>query len=87
LGGNPWAAGTKTAPFPTATHLKPLRGSDEKAGYIDLGPVRAGLIKCSEEWPWSSVHDYAGGLSAGVGAHGIPASDHVLLPTDQTARI
>ena len=29
------------APLPTATHLQPLRGSDEKAGYIDLGPVRA----------------------------------------------
>ena len=53
---NPWAAGTKAAPLPTATHLQPLWGSDEKAGYIDLGPVRAGLVKRAEEWQWWSVH-------------------------------
>jgi REP element-mobilizing transposase RayT len=25
---------------------------DEKAQYIRLNPVRAGLVKCVEEWPW-----------------------------------
>jgi len=44
------------APLPTATHLQPLRGSDEKAGYIHLNPVRAGLVKRAEEWQGWSVH-------------------------------
>jgi hypothetical protein len=37
------------APLPTATHLQPPRGSDEKARYIDLGPVTVGLAKRAEE--------------------------------------
>jgi hypothetical protein len=52
------------APLPTATHLQPLRGSDEKAVYIDLDPARVGLAKRAEEWQWCSVRDYTAGLSA-----------------------
>jgi hypothetical protein len=33
------------------------------------------------------VYDYTGGLSALVSAHGIPASDRVMLLADQGARI
>ena len=39
--------------------------------YIYLNPVRAGLVKHAEDWQWSSVHDYTGGLSAGVSGHGL----------------
>jgi len=41
----------------------------EKAEYIHLNPVRAGLAERAEDWPWSSVRDYAGNLSAVVSAH------------------
>jgi len=44
------------APLPTATHLQPLRGSDEKADYIDLGSVRVGLAKRAGEWQRSGRH-------------------------------
>jgi hypothetical protein len=55
--------------------------------YIHLNPVRAGLVKGAEEWQWSSVHDYTGGLSAGVSAHGILAIDRMLLPADEQEQI
>jgi len=32
----------------------------EKVEYIHLNPVRAGLVERAEDWPWSSVRDYAG---------------------------
>ena len=75
------------APLPTATHLQPLRGSDEKAGYVDLGPVRVGLAKRAEEWQWPSVHDYTAGLMATFGPNRALASDLVPLPADERGRI
>jgi len=41
MGPNPWAAGTKTVPLPTATHLQPHRGSDEKSAL----PTRVSVSK------------------------------------------
>jgi hypothetical protein len=77
---NPWAADANPAPLPTATHLQPLRGSDGKAGYIDLSPVGAGLVKRAEEWQWWSVHHYTAGLSATFRPNRNLAIDRVLLP-------
>jgi hypothetical protein len=48
---------------------------------------RASWKERAEEWQWSSGHDCTGGLSAGVGAHGILAIDRVLLPADERGRI
>jgi putative transposase len=59
----------------------------EKVEYLHLNPVRAGLVKRAEDWPWSSVHDHTGG------AHHPPATprglaiDRVLLPADGRTRI
>jgi hypothetical protein len=75
------------APLPTATHLQPLRGSNEKAGYIDLGPVRVGLAKHAEEWQWSSVRDYTGGVNATFRPNRTLAIDRVLLPADKWRQI
>jgi putative transposase len=60
---------------------------NQRVEYIHLNPVRAGVVKRAEEWRWSSVHDYTGGLSAGVSAHGVLASDCVPLRADDGARI
>ena len=34
--------------------------------YIELNPVRAGLCKRVEDWPWSSVHAYLHGEGNGI---------------------
>ena len=51
--------------------------------YIHLNPMRAGLVKRAEEWQWSSVHDYNGGLSVTFRPNRTLARDCVLLPPDE----
>ena len=55
--------------------------------YIHLNPLRAGLVKRAEEWQWSSVDDYTGGLSATFRPNRTLASDRVLLPADERGRV
>ncbi len=52
-----------------------------------MKPVRAGLAERSEDWPWSSVRDYGGNLSAVASAHPILRVDRILLPADARTRI
>ena len=59
----------------------------EKVEYIHLNPVRAGLVERAEDWPWSSVRDYAGNLRGAAGANRILAIDRILLPADERTRI
>ncbi len=59
----------------------------EKVEYILLNPVRAGLVERAEDWPWSSLRDYAGNLSAVASGHHILPIDRILLPADARARI
>jgi putative transposase len=59
----------------------------EKVEYIHLNPVRAGLVGRAEDWPWSSVRDYAGNLSAVASGHRILPIDRILLPADARTRI
>jgi putative transposase len=67
--------------------LRTVKEYHEKVEYIHLNPVRAGLVKRAEDWPWSSVHDYTGSLNTMVSANRILAVDRVLLPADERARI
>src|SRR5208283_2403860 len=54
---------------------------------IDLNPVKAGLARHPEDWPWSSVYDYTGNISdAPVTPSGLSV-DRVLLPADPRTRI
>ena len=59
----------------------------EKVEYIHLNPVRAGLVERAEGWPWSSVRDYGGNLSAVGSAHPFLRIDRILLPADARTRI
>jgi putative transposase len=64
-----------------------VREYNEKVQYIHLNPVRAGLVRRPEDWPWSSVHDYIGSLHC---APTIPSGlsiDRILLPADAATRI
>jgi len=47
----------------------------------------AGLVERAEDWPWSSVRDYGGNLSAVAGAHPILRIDRILMPVNARARI
>ncbi len=59
----------------------------EKAEYIHLNPVRAGLVERAEDWPWSSVRDYTGWLSGTVSAHPILPIDRIPLLADERTRL
>jgi hypothetical protein len=67
--------------------LRSVKEYYEKVEYIHLNPVRAGLVKCAEEWQWSSVHDYKGVVTATPRPNRTLAIDRVLLPADERRRI
>ena len=67
--------------------LRTVREYNEKAEYIHLNPVRAGLVERMEHWPWSSVHDYAGSVNTTPGTERIPRIDRVQLPACELSRI
>jgi hypothetical protein len=52
-----------------------------------LDPVKAGLAKRPEDWPWSSIHDYTGNLTDAPVTPGGLSVDHVWLPVDPHTRI
>jgi putative transposase len=39
---------------------------EEKLVYMHQNPVRAGIVQCPTDWPWSSAHWYDGKHSVGV---------------------
>jgi len=67
--------------------LRSVKEYYEEVEYIHLNPLGAGLVKRAEEWPWSSVRDYTGGLSATFRPNRTLAVDRVLLPADERGRI
>ena len=67
--------------------LRTMREYNEKVEYIHLNPVRAGLAKRADEWPWSSVHDYTGSVQRPVATPSGLEIDRVLLPADEHTRI
>jgi len=65
--------------------LRTVRG--EEVEDIHLNPVKGGLAKRPEDWPWSSVHDYTGNIAdAPVTPSGLSV-DRVLVPADPHTRI
>ena len=67
--------------------LGPEDATREKVQYIHLNPVRAGLVERAEEWQWSGVHDYTGGLRATFRPNRALGIDRVLLSADEQGRI
>jgi len=80
-------AGTLWQPRFFDRALRTVREYHEKVEYIHLNPVRAGLACRAEEWPWSSVHDYTGGVERPVATPSGLRIDRVLLPADEHPRI
>ena len=67
--------------------LRTVKEYHEKVGYIHLNPVRAGLVSQPENWRWSSVHDYSGGVDRGPAISSCLTIDRFLLPADGRTRI
>ncbi len=67
--------------------LGPEDATREKVQYIHLNPGRAGLVKRAEEWQWSGVHDYTGGLSATFRPNRTLINGRVLLRADERGQI
>ena len=67
--------------------LRTVKEYHEKVEYIPLNPVRAGLVRRAEDWAWSSVHDYVGGLASPPATKDILVIDRVLLPAEERTRI
>jgi hypothetical protein len=64
-----------------------VREQHETVEHIHLNPVKAGLASRAEDWPWWSVHDYAGNIGrAPVTPSGL-SFDRVLLPADPRTMI
>jgi len=67
--------------------LRTVKEYHEKIDYIHQNPVRAGLVKCAEDWQWSSVREYSGTIGTPSSTHPILSIDRVVLPANERARI
>ena len=67
--------------------LRTVKEYNETVEYIDLNPVRRGLVARPEQWKWSSVHKY--GSPGRVPPFGWPPLriDRVRIPVDERTRI
>ncbi len=67
--------------------LRTVKEYHEKVEYIHLNPVKAGVARRREEWPWSSGHDDTGSVRRPVATPSGRGIDRVLLPADERTRI
>lgn len=67
--------------------LRTVREYNEKVEYIHLNPVKAGLVRRPEDWPWSSAREYSGSLQETATRRPLLSIDRVLLPSDERTRI
>jgi REP-associated tyrosine transposase len=67
--------------------LRTVKEYNDKVEYIHLNPVKAGLVRRPEDWPWSNVQEYSGSLQEEATRHPFLPIDRVLLPSDERTRI
>jgi putative transposase len=67
--------------------LRTVKEYNDKVEYIHLNPVKAGLVRRPEDWPWSSVREYSGSIQDESTRHPFLPIDRVLLPSDERTRI
>ena len=59
----------------------------EMVAYLHHNPVKAGLVRRAEDWPWSSAREFTGTLGENATRHPLLPIDRVLLPSDERTRI
>jgi putative transposase len=67
--------------------LRTVKEYNDKVEYIHLNPVKAGLVRSAEDWPWSSVREYSGSFQETVTRHPHLPIDRILLPSEGRTRI
>jgi len=67
--------------------LRTVKEYQEKVEYIHMNPVRVGLAQRPEDWKWSSVHDYMGGVNTPPEKGSPIPVDRILMPSDERRRI
>jgi len=67
--------------------LRTVKEYNEKVAYIHWNPVKARLVKRSEDWKWSSIHDYTGTVSAPSGRGSPIPINRIMMPSDERRRI
>jgi len=67
--------------------LRSVKEYAETVAYIHHNPVKGGLVRQAEDWPWSSVREFMGTLGENATRHPVLAIDRLLLPSDECARI
>ena len=67
--------------------LRTVKEYNEKVAYIHWNPVKAGWVERSEDWKWSSVHDYTGTVNAPFGKGSPIPVDRIMMPMDERRRI
>ena len=67
--------------------LRTVREYNEKMQYIHLNPVKAGLVRRPQDWPWSSVNEYSGVSAAEQERRSGLAIDRVNMPAEERSRI
>ncbi len=67
--------------------LRSVKEYNEKVEYIHMNPVKAGLVRRSQDWRWSSVNEYSGRSAAAEKQRCGLIVDRVRLPSDPRTRI
>lgn len=67
--------------------LRTVKEYHETIEYIHLNPVRAGLVRRPEDWPWSSFNEYAGATADKQRQRCGLIIDCVNMPPDPRTRI
>jgi hypothetical protein len=67
--------------------LRTVKEYHETVEYINLNPVRRGLVKRAEDWKWSSEREYAGISGEEQERHCGLRIDRLRLPADENAPI
>ena len=67
--------------------LRTVKEYNEKIEYLHLNPVKAGLVRRPQDWPWSSVNEYSGASAAEQDARCGLIIDRVRMPAEARTRI
>ncbi|MDE3178769.1 MAG: transposase [Acidobacteriota bacterium] len=67
--------------------LRTVKEYNEKVEYIHLNPVKAGLVRRPQQWPWSSANEYSGMNAADQEVRCGLTIDRVRMPSDEKSRI